>query len=653
MNSRKGGGKSSVPSSSSSPKGKGIAPQYRHSDSNSPKNDQPNHNAALPNIDTVQDDEWQVYGKKSRNRSGNSATKQQGASNASPKARGPQDLMQRPSMASNGNNWNAQSVDPKKQNGRGNTRSQGSSGGWESSYMAPSPAIPPPLQQGWQWAARTGSSNPSQSTASEDTGNENETGGSVGEYFGSDTGRHPSDDEDLEVDSDDDLLNDDYDSDASQKSYETRKKNKWFKTLFEALDNLTIDQINETSRQWHCPACHSGPGSIDWFRGLQPLITHAKTKGTTRVKLHRELAELLDEEVQRRGACIIPAGEAFGKWKGLHSEKRDHEIVWPPMVIIMNTKLEKDENDKWTGMGNQELLDYFSSYEAVKPRHSYGPQGHRGMSILIFEGSVIGYLEAERLDKHFAEQGMHRDAWERRPALFYQGGKRQLYGYMASKDDMDIFNHHSQGKSKLKFEMRSYQQMVVGPMKKMSEDNQLLTYYKNKVSRQQQRSKALEETVGMMSKKLRIANEENRIVRQRTQTQHEENKEEMDSMEQFFKEQVALIHEGLEEKEDEFEKSFQEQREKAKQSNADSGSKEEREHRQEEVEKIIVTQSKDVEKFEAEREKLMLAHEKKMTELKRKYLEKEVELEKDFKDTLTLLMEKYVCRASEPSLKNG
>lgn len=96
-------------------------------------------------------------------------------------------------------------------------------------------------------------------------------------------------------------------------------------------------------------------------------------------------------------------------------------------------------------MGNQELLDYFSSYAAVKARHSYGPQGHRGMSVLIFESSARGYLEAERLHKHFAEQGTDRDAWERRRVLFYQGGKRQLYGYMAEREDLDIFNHHSPG----------------------------------------------------------------------------------------------------------------------------------------------------------------------------------------------------------------
>lgn len=61
-------------------------------------------------------------------------------------------------------------------------------------------------------------------------------------------------------------------------------------------------------------------------------------------------------------------------------------------------------------MGNQELVDCFSDYAALKARHSYGPQGHRGMSALIFEESTAGYLEAVRLHKHFKEQGRDREA---------------------------------------------------------------------------------------------------------------------------------------------------------------------------------------------------------------------------------------------------
>ena len=96
-------------------------------------------------------------------------------------------------------------------------------------------------------------------------------------------------------------------------------------------------------------------------------------------------------------------------------------------------------------MGNQELLDYFSQYEATKARHAYGPGGHRGMSVLIFESSAVGYLEAERLHKHFVDQSTDREAWQAKKARFLPGGKRQLYGFLANKEDIEYFNKHCQG----------------------------------------------------------------------------------------------------------------------------------------------------------------------------------------------------------------
>ncbi|KAK4438675.1 protein SUPPRESSOR OFSILENCING 3 [Sesamum alatum] len=123
-----------------------------------------------------------------------------------------------------------------------------------------------------------------------------------------------------------------------------------------------------------------------------PLLQHARTKRSKMVKLHRELAERLGEELRRRGTSAVTAGQIFCKWKGLE-ERADKEIVWAPVVVIMNTGHEKDENDKWIGMGNQELLDYFNAYSAVKAQQLYGLQGHRGMTALIFDASAVGYTE--------------------------------------------------------------------------------------------------------------------------------------------------------------------------------------------------------------------------------------------------------------------
>ncbi|KAJ8548089.1 hypothetical protein K7X08_021325 [Anisodus acutangulus] len=146
---------------------------------------------------------------------------------------------------------------------------------------------------------------------------------------------------DDDIDEDEFKSDDDFDdhSSVNEISYEARKKSRWFKKIFESIDRMTVAHINDPQSKWHCPVCKGGPG------------------------------------------------EVYGKWDGI--EVKDKEIMWPPMVIIMNTALEKDDNDKWIGMGNQELRDYFSSYAAVKAvKYSY-----RGMSVLVFEATPVGYME--------------------------------------------------------------------------------------------------------------------------------------------------------------------------------------------------------------------------------------------------------------------
>ncbi|GMI81161.1 SUPPRESSOR OF GENE SILENCING 3 [Hibiscus trionum] len=643
MSSRKGGGINNNPSA----KGKEA------SRVSSPKVDQLNHGVAQMNLDSARDDgEWEVIQRKPKNKAGSSGAKPWGSQNSNPKQWGGGMRGNAGSGRGTGNAWANQGNDSRMATGRGNPRPQMTEKSLDNSsnQVPPNPVIRPPLEHGWNWQSRPGS-NPSKGLQ---FGNgSNNVNAEVEKNNDVDDIDDDSDDAAVDDDSDDELLTDEFDSDSSQKSHETRKKNRWFKKLFESLDRLSMEEINDPERQWHCPACQGGPGAIDWYRGLQPLVTHAKTKGAKRVKLHRELAELLDEELSRRGTSVNPAGEAYGKWRGLKDEEKDHEIVWPPMVIIMNTRLEQDENDKWIGMGNQELLDYFSSYAAAKARHSYGPQGHRGMSLLIFESTARGYLEAERLHKHFSDQGTDREAWERRRVLFYPGGKRQLYGYMATKEDIDIFNQHSQGKSRLKFEMRSYQEMVVKQIRQMSEDNQQLIFYKNKVAKEQRLKNALEESLGIVSNKLRKTMEENRIVRQRTKMQHEQNKEEMDYQEQFFNDQIKFIHEARDEKEENFEKLQQQQREKfVKQSTPNPSNTEEYRRRADEIAKFIKFQDEEMEAFVAEREQLISVHEKKMVDMRRRHREEEVELEKEFDTEFSRLMEKYTPDGSNVSTGN-
>ncbi|KAJ6707663.1 PROTEIN SUPPRESSOR OF GENE SILENCING 3 [Salix viminalis] len=323
-------------------------------------------------------------------------------------------------------------------------------------------------------------------------------------------------DDDALDDTDDELLSEDFDSDTSQQSFETRKKSRWFKKFF---DSLSVEDINEPARQWHCPACQGGPGAINW-----------------------------------RGSSVVPAGEAFGKWKGLKDEEKDHEIVWPPMVIVMNTRLEQDGNDKWLGMGNQELLNYFRGYAAVKAE-----------------------------------------------ALLWQ----------------------------------------------MTEDNQQLIYLENKVVKEQRHSKQLEEISRILNEKVRKTEEENYIVRRRTQMHHEQNKEELDFQEQFFKEQLETIHEQRGVKEEDFEKLQQDKRHLVKELNANPCNTEDYRSRVEEVEKFIELQDTEMGEYVGERDGLIEEHAEKLSAVKRRQHEEEVEIEKEFDARLASLMKKYTPNQSQ------
>ena len=147
---------------------------------------------------------------------------------------------------------------------------------------------------------------------------------------------------DLEVEDDQNVMETlsdaDSDDDESDSDAETRKKNPLLNKFFDQWHRDLAD-IKDSKRKWNCPVCQNQ------YIGLQALMNHAKSI-STKMKRHRDLASLMDEELQTRGTTVVPAGESFGKWKGLSVEEKDHEIVWPPMVVIRNTRHEKDEKQK-------------------------------------------------------------------------------------------------------------------------------------------------------------------------------------------------------------------------------------------------------------------------------------------------------------------
>ncbi|KAL8159139.1 hypothetical protein V2J09_000676, partial [Rumex salicifolius] len=336
------------------------------------------------------------------------------------------------------------------------------------------------------------------------------------------------DGDDTDTSSDDEYIgfvSDGFDSDEC--CHESRKKHRMLKFFFESLDKLTLDEVNSPLRRWHCPVCQNGPGAIFWYRGIHTLITHARTKGSIRPRLHRGFLELLDEELRRKFGSVGPAGESYSHCGESRKEGQDHAILWPSMVVVMNAALDKC-NDK--GMGVQELLDYFNSYAAVKTRHLYGPEGHQGISLLIFENSTVGYIEAERLHKHFLELGTGREAWEQWSKFSDDGGRHRLFGYLATKDDVELFNQHSRGKQRVKYELRSYSVMV-SQLKQMSEENHQLTKLKLKVAEEKKYMEKLVESLSFVSESVKQELDEGHIVKQMSKFHYHKDQEQMDRKE--------------------------------------------------------------------------------------------------------------------------
>ncbi|RZB86707.1 Protein SGS3 [Glycine soja] len=258
-------------------------------------------------------------------------------------------------------------------------------------------------------------------------------------------------------------------------------------------------------------------------------------------------------------ACTVPlvslptAGTRVVYFPQGHSEQADVETneVYAQMTLQPLTP--------WNGMGNQELLDCLCDYAAFKAQHLYGPQGHRGMSALIFEESTAG-------------------------------GKRQLYGYLASKEDLYIFNKHSRGKTKLKFEMRSYQEMVESKIKHINDDSRKLDCYKSMVAKEQIKSQVGTNSLLRISEKLSLTTEENRVDQQ-----HKE-----------------------------WRLAF---------SNPSSI------NRVENISCFLKPQDKEMKQFEAEREKIIKIHKEKRLALKKKQWQEQVELEKELENERTQLMD--------------
>ncbi|KAH9302938.1 hypothetical protein KI387_014521, partial [Taxus chinensis] len=300
----------------------------------------------------------------------------------------------------------------------------------------------------------------------------------------------------------------DEDDKKSSNTHQAMKNNKVFKGFFESLEPLSLKVIN--NEEWGCPACKGGGARANArYKGMQSLIEHAKTTKFWNGRLHQKFVKVLEEEVKTRGIACSVVQHVYGKWLGLENVYSEHEIVWPPMVVIQNTNFGPSNNQqKVMGMGTTELLECFKQYKPTKAKYASGPKGHCGVSLLVFDDSTLGYLEADYLHKHFLKDKRGRDDWDSFGMTNqHSSGKRILYGYMATSEDIDNFNKYST-KAKVKYDMVPYQSKVIQQVKKMEGDSQKVVWLETKIVEDQERTKHLEEKINQMAEHMHIQRED-------------------------------------------------------------------------------------------------------------------------------------------------
>lgn len=102
------------------------------------------------------------------------------------------------------------------------------------------------------------------------------------------------------------------DEDRRPWDHEEQKKRDKFKELFTRLDNMTVEQISKSAKQWGCPLCIKGPGSNKKYATVWALVQHAQKKPEN-LKSHRDLARILEEELRRRGVEPQPGTTGVAK----------------------------------------------------------------------------------------------------------------------------------------------------------------------------------------------------------------------------------------------------------------------------------------------------------------------------------------------------
>lgn len=154
---------------------------------------------------------------------------------------------------------------------------------------------------------------------------------------------------------------------------------------------------------------------------------------------------------------LLPPDEA--------AANQDDLIMWPPMVIILNTNTGKGRDGRQEGLGNKAMDNKLRElgFGSGKAMSVYGREGHLGITTVKFAGDESGLKEAMRLAEFFEKESRGRKAWTRVQSLTSgiddennpnlvkvdeKTGEKQriFYGYLGTAFDLDKLNYEMKKK---------------------------------------------------------------------------------------------------------------------------------------------------------------------------------------------------------------
>lgn len=123
-----------------------------------------------------------------------------------------------------------------------------------------------------------------------------------------------------------------------------------------------IFELKDEELEWKCPVCATekgAKGAVKWWKGLGPLYDHSDKMKTMKFQAHQAFAKSMKKILEDRKVYGVIKGEkpkeedTTGLWKGPERGPNDGKwleswtagggsqgnILWPPLVMVVNTRL--------------------------------------------------------------------------------------------------------------------------------------------------------------------------------------------------------------------------------------------------------------------------------------------------------------------------